>query len=201
MSSTDERSGGSFSKLKKMGQRFLRGESSNASVKPQPIPTDVGAERRSSHRVPLPLDVRIKVGAADARLATLRDVNLPGLSVTPADGVEVGDRVSIGFDACPTVTPPFALVAVARRILPSKEPGEPSAVGLEIDRELSSANAQKNYRRVVRHYIHHRPLLEDMSKGYFEGRCTSCGWVGRVGRRSPECSRCGAKVVPLGESA
>ena len=194
---TNERSGGSFSKLKQMGQRFLRGESANAAAKPRPIPADVGAERRSGRRVALPLDVRIKVGTALVRFVRLRDVNLPGLSITPADGVEVGDHVSVGFDGCAEVTPPFALVAVARRILPSKNTGEPSAVGLEIDRELSSADAQKNYRRVVRHYLHHRPLLEDLSKGYFEGRCTSCDWVGRVGKRSPQCSRCRGKVVAL----
>jgi len=194
MPSTSERSTGSFSKLKQLGQRFLRGD--NTSAKRRPIPAPVGADRRSGRRVPLPLDVRITVGTSAVRFARLRDVNLPGLSITPADGVEVGDRVSVGFDGCPEVTPPFALVAIARRILPSK-PGELSAVGLEIDRELTSADAQKNYRRVVRHYLHHRPLLEDMSKGYFEGRCTSCDWVGRVGKRSPMCSRCGAKVVEL----
>lgn len=199
MPSTNERSGGSFSKLKQMGQRFLRGESANASAKPRTIPADVGAERRSGRRVALPLDVRMKVGTAPVRFVRLRDVNLPGLSITPADGVEVGDRVSIGFDGCAEVTPPFALVAVARRILPSKNTGEPSAVGLEIDRELSSADAQKNYRRVVRHYLHHRPLLEDLSKGYFEGRCTSCDWVGRVGKRRPQCARCRGKVVALSE--
>ena len=197
---TNERSAGNFSKLKQMGQRFLRGESSNASIKPRPIPADVGSERRSGRRVPLPLDVRIKVGTAPVRFVRLGDVNLPGLSLTPADGVEVGDRVSIGFDGCPEVTPPFTLVAVARRILPSKKPDDPSAVGLEIDRELSSADAQKNFRRVVRHYLHHRPLLEDLSKGYFEGRCTNCDWVGRVGKRSPQCSRCSAKVVALSEN-
>ncbi len=199
MPSTNEHSEGSFRKLKQMGQRFLRGESANATAKPLPIPADVRAERRSGRRVALPLDVRIKVGTAPVRFVRLRDVNLPGLSITPADGVEVGDHVSVSFDGCAEVTPPFALVAVARRILPSKDTGEPSAVGLEIDRELSSADAQKNYRRVVRHYLHHRPLLEDMSKGYFEGRCTSCDWVGRVGKRSPLCSRCGAKMVELSE--
>ena len=198
MSLTDDLRSVSFSKIRKMGQRLLRGESSANNVKVQSIPADVGIERRSGRRVPLPLDVRIKIGNGDARLARLRDVNLSGLSITPADGVEVGDRVSIGFDGCPEVALPFALVGVARRILPSEEPGESSAIGLEIDRELTSADAQQNYRRVVRHYLHHRPLLDDMSKGYFEGRCTRCDWVGRVGRRNPQCSKCSAKVVPLG---
>ena len=162
---------------------------------------NVGAERRCGCRVALPLDVRLTVGAADVLFAKLRDVNLSGLSVTPADGVEVGDHVSIGFDGCPEVSPPFALVAVARRITPSQKPGEPSTLALKIERGLSSADAQRSYRRVVRHYLHHRPLLEDLSKGYFEGRCTSCDWVGRVGKRSTLCSRCGANVAPLAESA
>jgi phage FluMu protein Com len=49
----------------------------------------------------------------------------------------------------------------------------------------------------VLHYLHHKPLLEDMNQGYFEGRCPSCEWIGRVGRRRPHCSRCGGAVVPV----
>ncbi len=185
--------------LKKMGQRFLRGESAKPNARAQPIPAGVGMDRRSGRRVPLPLEIRIKIGENDAQIARLRDVNLKGFCLEPADGLTQGDRVSVGFDGYPEVSPAFALVAIVRRILPAVKPGEPSAIGLEIDRERTSADAQKNYRRLVLHYLHHRPLLEDLNQGYFEARCESCDWVGRVGRRKPVCSRCGSRIVPLAE--
>jgi hypothetical protein len=131
------------------------------------------------------------------REGKIREVNLSGLSVEPAHDVQVGDRLSMGFDGYPDVSPAFTLVGRVRRILADSESGAPSAIGIEIDRNATSAGALQNYRRVVLHYLHHRPLLEDMDKGYFEGRCTKCDWVGRVGERTPCCSRCGADVVPV----
>ena len=154
-------------------------------------------ERRSGKRVALPIEVRIKVNDREIRDARVRDVNLPGLAVESATPVQVGDRVSIGFDGYPEVAPPFALTGTVRRVLLSAEPGAADAMGIEIDREATSADALKNYRRVVLHYLHHKPLLENMNQGYFEGRCPSCEWIGRVGRRRPHCSRCGGAVVPV----
>lgn len=185
--------------LKKIG-RILRAESAKPNVKAQPIPAGVSMERRSGRRVALPLEIRIKIGDQDAQKARLRDVNVNGFLLEPADGLEPGDGISVGFDGYPEVSPAFAITAVVRRIVPPTKPGESSAMGLEIDRERTSADAQKNYRRLVLHYLHHRPLLEHLSQGLFEARCESCNWVGRVGRRKPVCSRCGAKVVPLAES-
>jgi PilZ domain len=187
--------------LKKIGQRFLRSEGAKSNVKAQPIPADVGMERRSGRRVPLPLDVRMKIGENDAQKARLRDVNVKGFCLEPADGLQPGDAISVGFDGYPEVSPAFAITAVVRRILPGTKPGEATAMGLEIDRERTSADAQKNYRRLVLHYLHHRPLLDDIHQGYFEARCESCDWVGRVGRRKPVCSRCGSKVVPIADKA
>jgi len=186
-----------LSRFKKLGQRFVRGGGPPSNVKAQPIPADVAAERRSGRRVLLPLDVRIKLGDDDPLDARLRNVNLTGLAVEPGDGVKLRDRVSVGFDGYPEICPAFALVAKVKRLLEPETPGAPTVMGLEIDREATSADAQKNYRRLVRHYLHHRPLLENLNNGYFEGRCTSCDWVGRVGKRKPRCSRCSAKVVPL----
>jgi hypothetical protein len=154
-------------------------------------------ERRSGRRLPLPIAVRIKVNDREIREARVRDVNLPGLAVESSTPVQVGDRVSIGFDGYPEVAPPFALTGTVRRILPNKEPDTDDAMGIEIDRDLTSADALKNYKRVVLHYLHHKPLLEDINQGYFEGRCPSCDWIGRVGRRRPHCSRCGGQVVPV----
>lgn len=186
--------------LKKIGQRILRSESAKHNVKAQPIPADVAMERRSGRRVSLPLEVRIKIGDHDAQKARLRDVNMNGFLLEPAEDLELGDGISVGFDGYPEVSPAFAITATVRRIVPVVSPGEVSAMGLEIDRERTSADAQKNYRRLVLHYLHHRPLLDHLSQGLFEGRCESCNWVGQVGRRKPVCSRCGANVVPLAKS-
>ena len=127
----------------------------------------------------------------------MRDVNLPGVSIESTTPVQVGDRVSIGFDGYPEVAPPFALSGVVRRVLLSQDPGTRDAMGIEIDRETTSADALKNYRRVVLHYLHHKLLLEDINQSYFEGRCPKCDWIGRVSRRRPNCSRCGGTVVPI----
>jgi len=166
---------------------------------PSPAATRPGAkpERRSGKRVPLPIAVRIKVNDREIRDARVRDVNLPGIAIESTTPVQVGDRVSIGFDGYPEVAPPFALTGTVRRVLQSQEPGASDAMGIEIDRDVTSADALKNYKRVVLHYLHHKPLLEDMNQGYFEGRCPSCDWIGRVGRRKPHCSRCGGAVVPV----
>jgi hypothetical protein len=91
-------------------------------------------ERRSGRRVVLPIAVRIKVNDREIRDARLRDVNLPGLAVESSTPVQVGDRVSIGFDGYPEVSPPFALTGTVRRVLPSKDPAAFDAMGIEIDR-------------------------------------------------------------------
>jgi PilZ domain len=201
VSFTNDLRGEGLKGLKKIGQRFLRGEGAKTNVKAQPIPEGVGMERRSGRRVALPLEIRIKVGDKDVQKARLRDVNMKGLSLEPADGIEPGESLSVGFDGYPEVSPAFALTAIVKRIVPPTKPGEPSALGLEIDREKTSADAQKNYRRLVLHYLHHRPLLDDINQGYFEARCENCDWFGRVGKRKPVCSRCGSKVTPAADKA
>lgn len=166
---------------------------------PPPVEKRPGTngERRSGKRVPLRIGVRIKVNDREIRDARVRDVNLPGLAVETTTPVQVGDRVSIGFDGYPDVAPPFALTGIVRRVLLSQDPDTSDAMGIEIDREATSADAMKNYRKVVLHYLHHKPLLEDLTNGYFEGRCQTCDWIGRVGRRRPHCSRCGAAVAAI----
>lgn len=183
----------STDRLKRMGQRILSNQAP-APAKPAQVKND----RRSGRRVPLPLGVRIKVNDGAVKEARIRDVNLRGLAVEPADGVAIRDRVNVGFDGYPEVAPAFALTGWVRRILTERGPeGEIKAMGIEIDREATSSDALTNYRRLVLHYVRHRPLLDNMNKGYFEGRCKSCEWIGRVGRRSPYCSRCGSEVSPL----
>jgi hypothetical protein len=124
-------------------------------------------------------------------------VNLTGLSIETAEAVPVGSRLSIGFEGYPEVCPAFVLFGEARRIVTDPTSGAPIAIGIEIDRETTPSDALKGYRSLVLHYVRHKPLLDDINKGYFEGRCPSCDWVGRVGERNPVCSRCGSKVLPV----
>ncbi len=191
----------SLNRLKKLGQRLLASQGPKVNVKAQPIPAGV-AERRAGRRVPLPLEIRIKLSEDDdPRKAHLRDVNVTGLAVEPSLEVAVADRVNVGFDGYPGVCPAFALVASVKRVLEAVEPGESTAMGLEIDREATSADAQKNFRTLVRHYLHHRPLLDSASQGFISGRCTSCDWMGRTGKRNPRCPRCTSRVVPVDDVA
>jgi len=69
-------------------------------------------------------------------------------------------------------------------------------MGLQIDSDLCSAEALLTYRRLVRHYLHHRPLRDAAGKRVIEGRCESCGWVGRAGACKPKCPRCGDRAIP-----
>ena len=149
----------SLTRLKKLGQRLLAHQGPKVNAKAQPIPAGVAAERRSGRRVPLPLEIRIKLSEDDdPQNAKIRDVNMTGLAVEPSLDLEVDTRVHIGFDGYPGVCPGFALVGHVKRVVQADEPGETSAMGLEIDRGQTSADAQKNFRRLVRHYLHHRPL-------------------------------------------
>ena len=150
-------------------------------------------ERRVSNRILLPLPVRVRVGQGDFRDAQTRDVNLPGLSVAPAEDARPGEPVAIAFGGFPGVAPAFTLVGNVMRIVTE----EPPAMGIKVDRKSTAPEALRHYRSLVLHYVHHRPLLDDVSSGYFEGRCASCGWVGRVGRRAPRCSHCGGRVQPI----
>ena len=74
---------------------------------------------------------------------------------------------------------------------------EPPSLGIQIDRQASSKEALQQYRKLVLHYLRHRPLLEQQAYGVFEGRCTSCGWIGRVSAKKPQCSVCGESVAPV----
>jgi len=152
--------------------------------------------------VPLPLEIRVKLSEEDdPRKARIRDVNMTGLAVEPSLGAQVDDRIHLGFDGYPTVCPAFALIGRVRRVVDAAELDEMSAVGLEIDREQTSAEAQLNFRRLVRHYLHHRPLLDSAGEGFIHGRCVSCDWVGQTGRRKPRCPRCASRVEPIEDEA
>lgn len=173
----------SVRRLMEMGRRFFGGE-----TKQQPA-----VERRAGMRVELSLAVQVRVGEGDWQPARIRDVNLTGLRVEPAGDARPGETVAVQFEGYPGVSPAFSLMGrVSRLIADPQGPDDGLAMAIQVDRVATPEDARKNYRLLVLHYVRHRPLLEDVDKGYFEGRCTSCGWVGRVGQRKPQCPHCGA---------
>ncbi len=152
-----------------------------------------GPDRRFGKRLKLPVTVRAQAGDGPVLAVKVRDVNARGLGLEAVAGAGVGDRIAIEFDGYPGVCAAFSLVG---RVVGIFDPVT-NGVGVEVDRKATPPEGLQSYRTLVLHYLHHRPLLEDVGKGYFEGRCTQCGWVGRVGARAPRCSRCGGKVEPV----
>jgi hypothetical protein len=152
-----------------------------------------GAERRFGKRLKLPVPVRVRVGDGPVLAAKVRDVNARGLGLESVADARVGDQLAIEFGGYPGVCGAFSLTGQVVRILDPVTNG----VGVQVNRAASAPEAVQSYKTLVLHYLRHRPLLEDVGKGYFEGRCTQCGWVGRVGARAPRCSRCGGKVEPV----
>jgi hypothetical protein len=174
-------------RLMDMGRRLLGGETKKPAL-----------ERRAGMRVELSLAIRVSVGEGDWKSARLRDVNLTGLSIEPAGDARVGQTVAVQFEGYPDVAPAFSLAGKVSRIIEAESEESEDAMAIRVDRSTTSQEALKNYRILVLHYVRHRPLLEDVDKGYFEGRCSSCGWVGRVGRLKPQCSHCGgSQVAPV----
>jgi hypothetical protein len=152
-----------------------------------------GVERRVGRRLKLPVTVRVRVGEGPTLTAKVRDVNARGLSLESVVGARVGDAIALDFEGYPGVCGAFSLTGKVVNVFDPLSNG----VGVEVNRKTNPPEAIQNYRTLVLHYLHHRPLLDDVAKGYFEGRCTKCGWVGRVGTRAPKCSRCGGAVEPI----
>ena len=148
-------------------------------------------DRRASRRVELPLPVKLRLEGSEPRARRLHDVSLLGLSVDDRSGGQPGQTAIVQFEGYPGISKPFAL---ACRVV--REEGDAEVLALHIDRHATPAESLKQYRRLVAHYIRHRPLLEDLLRGFFEGRCEKCAWLGRVGVRKPRCPKCRGTVVP-----
>lgn len=162
----------------------LKGAFSGAALADEP-------DRRASKRLELPIQVQLKIGSGQFLPRRLRDINQRALCAETDVGEE-GDAAAVRFAGNPEVCGPFTLVG---RVVRTTE--QPPVSVIDIDRQATTPEAQQQYRNLVLHYIQHKPLLEELAKGYFEGRCQTCGWIGRVGNKSPSCSRCGKLVVPI----
>ncbi len=148
---------------------------------------------RASRRAKLPIPIRAKIGLAPARQSRLRDVSVSGFRIDWQDATEIGDPVIARFEGYPGVCPAFILHGRVARVVTGSSPG----VGVAIDRAGSPPESLEHFRQLVLHYMRHRPLLDELVRDFFEGRCKECGWIGRVGARSPVCPRCGERVRPL----
>lgn len=148
---------------------------------------------RASRRADLPIPLQAKIGLAPARQSRLRNVSVSGFRIDWLDPAETGDPVIARFEGYPDVCPAFILHGRVARVITGNSPG----VGVAIDRTGSPPESLEHFRRLVLHYMHHRPLLADLARDFFEGRCEACAWIGRVGTRSPVCPRCGERVRPL----
>lgn len=156
-------------------------------------PDHEGADdRRRSKRVKLPIPVRLRIGNGEPESRRLHDFSQHGLFIETPDEGPVGEKVVVRFEGYPDVCEPFALAGEVLRVSE-----EPKGLVILIDRQSSPPEALGQFRTLALHYIRHKPLLEELDRGYFEGRCTSCDWVGRVGERNPTCARCGQPAVPI----
>lgn len=147
---------------------------------------------RAGPRTRLPIPVTAKIGAAQSQDHRLHDVSVSGFRLDWADAAEPGEAAIVRFGGYPEVCPAFILHGRVVRVVGGKSPGLGIAIGDE-----SSAESLEHYRRLVRHYMEHRPLLDEIARDFFEGRCEACEWLGRVGERAATCPCCGGRVRPL----
>ena len=148
---------------------------------------------RAGRRARLPIPLTVRIGAAPARETRLHDVSVSGFRIDWPDPAAVGESAIIRFTGYPGVCPPFILHGRVARVIEDRSPG----LGIAVDREGSSAEALTHLRELVLHYMRHKPLLDELEREFFEGRCEACDWLGRVGKRSPVCPRCGERVGAL----
>lgn len=151
------------------------------------------SRERSGPRSRLPIPVRARIGAAPSRDSRLHDVSISGFRIDWTEPAEVGQPVIARFDGYPGVCPAFILHGRVAHVAGGRSPG----VGVAIDRAGSAPEALRSFRQLVLHYMHHRPLLVELARDFFEGRCEACDWIGRVGARKPVCPRCRETVRPL----
>jgi hypothetical protein len=148
---------------------------------------------RVGPRAQLPIPVRAKIGHAPSQERRLYDVSVSGCRLEWPDPAEPGEAAIVRFEGYPGVCPVFILHGRVVRVVTGKEP----ALGIAIDREGSPPEALRHFRQLVLHYMRHKPLLDEIGRDFFEGRCEICDWIGRVGARAPVCPRCGQRVSAL----
>jgi hypothetical protein len=171
-----------LSSLLKLGRRFLGAE---AEEVPQPA-----LERRSGKRVPLQLPVQTCLEGGRFQESRTLDVSPRGLALELGEAGVEGQRLSVRFRGSQAGDQGFMLQG---QVVWAQAVGA-EHVGVVVRRSENVPEALESYRKLMLHYLRHKPLAAELGSGYFEGRCPSCSWVGRVGELGPRCPMCGTTV-------
>lgn len=152
-----------------------------------------GAEpdRRASKRLELAIPVRLKLAGGEFESRRTLDISLHGVAVAGPPSGKPDEPAEVQFQGYPDICDPFILFGHVVRLVEE----DPGAVAIRIDRTNTPQGALDQYRKLVLHYVRHRPLLEQTESGFFEGRCAECGWIGHVGERKPRCPKCGGEEI------
>jgi hypothetical protein len=154
--------------------------------------TETYRDRRRTARMPIPMKVLVSLdGGRRYARRRLLDINQGGLGVASTGHVEPGQRMLVVFDGLPDVAPGFNLSCEVVRPLPE------DGAGVRVDRAATSRESIELFGKLALYYLRHKPLMERVQKGYFEGHCRDCGWIGRVGGNRPVCAKCGGRVKAL----
>ena len=153
----------------------------------RPEPEEAPENRRRTPRLSLPLAVQVCAEGGRFAKSQLVDINLGGFGVECPEAL-VGASIAVVFEGIPSVLASFSLVGEVVRASPG------GTAGVRLSRDEVEPEVFEKYRALVLFYLRRRPLLEQVASGYSEARCEGCGWVGRVGQRKPNCSRCGGMV-------
>jgi hypothetical protein len=175
---------GPLSHLVKLGRRILRAETEETAV----------PERRASQRIPLRLPVDACLEGSKFQEGKLVDVSLRGMALDLAEEGAPGQRVSVRFRRSQAGEAAFLLQGRVVRVLDAS----PERVGVNVRRTENPPEALESYRRLILYYLHHRPLLEELNSGVFQGRCAACNWVGHVAEQGPSCPMCQGPVERVG---
>jgi ribosomal protein S27E len=150
--------------------------------------------QRGSKRLQLAIPVRLKLAGGEIESRRTRDISLHGLSIAGLPNGEPGEPAVVQFRGYPNICEPFMLFGHVVRLVED----DPRGVAIRIDRTNTPPGGLEQYRKLVLHYVRHRPLLDEVRSGFFEGRCGACGWIGHVGETNPRCPKCGEeKIEPV----
>ena len=164
-------------------QRFRTGNKKQRNKKPR-------IDRRQSKRALLRIPVMVRIGEQDPTESTLYDISPSGLSLEGELAAGPGDHFWVRFEGYPGVCKTFVLAGEIVRFTGNR----PVRTAAKIDRRQTRSQSLDQYRKLVLHYLRHKPLLEEKADAFVEGRCATCSWVGRVSVRKPMCSRCGLRI-------
>jgi hypothetical protein len=155
-----------------------------------------GGERRLGRRVPMRMPVRITTLDGLTWDGRVCDVNKRGLAIEPNQGIAKNEHLTAAFPAYEGVWPKFELKVVVRRLVADPQTKCSVALGVEIDRERTSAEASQAFGKMVLHFLRDRALLKEQNEGRHVARCMSCDWIAMEETAEPRCPICQSRLIP-----